>query len=73
MIYGRRGGYDVPIDLASLSATDGFRIDGAATDDFSGGSVSFSGDVNNDGIADMIIGAWGADPNGRVTMRVQVT
>lgn len=43
----------------------GFRVDGAAANDQSGTSVAGAGDVNGDGIVDMIIGAPGADPYGR--------
>ncbi|GJM09755.1 MAG: hypothetical protein DHS20C11_20310 [Lysobacteraceae bacterium] len=48
------------VDLASLG-TDGFRIEGIDANDFSGRSVSAAGDVNGDGLADIIIGAYGAD------------
>jgi methyl coenzyme M reductase gamma subunit len=65
VIYGKAGGYDAPIDLASLSNTQGFRIDGAAASEYSGISVSSAGDINSDGISDLIIGANGADPSGR--------
>ncbi|TVQ24564.1 MAG: hypothetical protein EA367_01535, partial [Leptolyngbya sp. DLM2.Bin15] len=41
-----------------------FRIDGVAAVDRSGFSVSSAGDINGDGIDDLIIGAYGADPNG---------
>ena len=40
-------------------------IQGAAVSDHSGFSVSGAGDVNGDGIDDLIIGALRADPNGR--------
>ena len=50
--------------LTPLDGTDGFTINGAATYDFSGKSVSGAGDVNGDGFDDVIIGAYGADPNG---------
>ena len=53
------------LDLASLSSTQGLRIDGAATDDLSGASVSGAGDVNGDGRDDVIIGAPYADNNSR--------
>ena len=52
------------IELSSLDATTGFQINGAATYDFSGSSVASAGDINGDGFADLIIGAYGADPNG---------
>ncbi|HEV8461909.1 MAG TPA: hypothetical protein VGQ38_14500 [Gaiellaceae bacterium] len=52
------------VDLAALGA-DGFGIDGAAAGDFAGGSVAGSADMNGDGRADVIIGAFGADNSGR--------
>ncbi len=55
VIYGNSSG--VNLDLASLNAGRGFRIDGAAANDRSGNSVSGAGDVNGDGLADIIIGA----------------
>ncbi|MCC5667328.1 hypothetical protein LC653_26460 [Nostoc sp. CHAB 5784] len=51
-------------NLSSLNGTNGFLINGIAADDYSGSSVSNAGDINNDGIDDLIIGAPGASPNG---------
>ena len=53
-------------DLASLTGTQGFRIDGAAAVDQSGYSVAGAGDVNGDGRADVIIGALEAKRDGQV-------
>ena len=57
------------IDLASSLGTKGFAINGAATDDQSGYSVSSAGDINNDGCDDIIIGALYADPSLRANTR----
>jgi len=53
------------IDLSSLtsgSSTAGFVINGQAGSDYSGWSVSSAGDVNGDGLADLIVGARESDP-----------
>lgn len=52
------------INLASLNGSNGFVINGVSTGDHSGYSVSSAGDVNGDGIDDLIIGAYRGDPNG---------
>ena len=52
------------LKLSDLDGTNGFRLNGVAADDLSGGAVSNAGDVNGDGLADLLIGASGADPNG---------
>jgi len=52
-------------DLASLSAADGFVIQGeTARADHAGWSVAAAGDVNGDGIPDVIVGAPGHDDTG---------
>jgi len=52
-----------PVDLAALGSS-GFRIDGIDAGDGSGRSVSGAGDVNGDGLADLIVGSPGSDPGG---------
>jgi hypothetical protein len=55
------GDFGATMDLGGLNGTNGFRLDGVEAGDLSGWSVSSAGDVNNDGIADLIIGAPGTD------------
>jgi Ca2+-binding RTX toxin-like protein len=56
--------FDAVLQLSTLNATTGLQIRGVAAGDNSGRSVASAGDINGDGIDDLIIGAWGADPNG---------
>jgi Ca2+-binding RTX toxin-like protein len=64
VIFGKAGGLS-DIDLSALTAAQGFKLNGIATGDTLGNSVSDAGDVNGDGIADLIVGADNADPLGR--------
>ena len=48
------------IDLSTLNGTNGFKISGVAAFDDSGFSVASAGDINGDGIDDLIIGAPGS-------------
>jgi FG-GAP repeat len=45
------------LPLGSLNGANGFAVSGIAQEDRSGLSVAKAGDVNGDGIGDMIIGA----------------
>jgi hypothetical protein len=53
------------ISLSSLGASTGMTITGQASSDISGHNVAGAGDVNGDGLADILIGAHAADPGGR--------
>ncbi|MDB3936380.1 hypothetical protein N9383_06650, partial [Granulosicoccus sp.] len=52
------------LDLSSLDGDNGLVIDGLDFYDISGSSVSSAGDINGDGIADVIIGDQTGRPNG---------
>lgn len=64
IVFGKASGFDPVIKLSELSGNNGFRFAGAAAGDQAGRSVSTAGDFNGDGLDDLIIGAFGADPNG---------
>ncbi len=63
VIFGKASGFSAMMDLTSLEINDGFRVDGEASGDYSGKSVSAAGDVNGDGFDDLMIGAFKADLN----------
>jgi Ca2+-binding RTX toxin-like protein len=63
VVYGNRGGLG-NLNLGAMTAAQGFRIDGARPDDITGGVVESAGDVNGDGLGDLLIGASSADPGG---------
>jgi hypothetical protein len=64
VVFGKTSGFSANLDLSTLNGTNGFKISGVAAGDQSGYSVASAGDVNGDGIDDLVIGAPGADPNG---------
>lgn len=53
------------LDLRTLGSDEAIRIVGLDAGDRFGFSVTSGGDVDGDGIDDLLIGANGADPNGR--------
>ena len=65
MVFGGAGvGSSGNLNLSALDGTNGFRLSGVAVYDESGRAVSTAGDVNGDGVDDLLIGARCADPNG---------
>jgi hypothetical protein len=49
--------------LSDLDVLSGFLINGEAPGDRSGSAVNDAGDINGDGIDDLMIGARYAEPN----------
>jgi Ca2+-binding RTX toxin-like protein len=64
VVFGKDTPFIANLNLSSLDGTNGFTINGVGAFNFSGGSVASAGDVNGDGVDDLIIGARYADPNG---------
>ncbi len=60
IVFGKKDSWPQAINLANLNGNNGFAINGIHPSDWCGGSVSGAGDVNGDGIADILIGATGA-------------
>ena len=58
VVFGRTRGFAAPVDLHAIAAGNGgFKIIGENAGDWAGNSVSAAGDVNGDGIDDLIVGA----------------
>ncbi len=65
VVFGSSAGFEAELDLAELDGNNGFVLKGIIDLDDSGRSVSGAGDINGDGVDDLIIGAPRADPNER--------
>jgi RTX calcium-binding nonapeptide repeat (4 copies)/FG-GAP repeat len=65
VVFGKRSGFGANFNISTLNGSNGFKINGIAAGDRSGTSVSRAGDINHDGIDDVIIGARSASPNGK--------
>lgn len=57
VIFGRNTGFPTNLSLAALGSADGFTLNGEADSDYAGASIRGAGDVNGDGVDDLIIGA----------------
>ena len=63
VVFGKADG--TPVNLAAVAlGNGGFVMNGIDESDESGSSVSGAGDVNGDGVDDLIVGAAYADPGG---------
>ena len=59
VVFGNAGGFAANVELSSLNGTNGFRIDGESASSYAGYAVDSAGDINNDGVDDLVIGAIG--------------
>jgi hypothetical protein len=65
VVFGKTEGAAVELANVLAGVGGGFAIRGSAAYDYSGKSVAGVGDINGDGLADVLIGAPGADPGGK--------
>jgi hypothetical protein len=66
VVFGKKDNTNA-IELSDIVAgTGGFVINGELAYDKSGWSVSSAGDVNGDGLDDLIVGAYTADTGGSI-------
>ena len=57
IVFGSLEGFNPSLELSALNGSNGFVINGIDINDFSNGSVSGAGDINGDGIDDLIVGS----------------
>ena len=63
VVYGSAGGFSATVDVSALDGSQGFQVVGSAYQDGSV-SVSADGDVNGDGIADLLVSVYGTGSDG---------
>ena len=63
-MFGTKSGFSSSFDLSTINGTNGFKINGGSAGDFAGASVAPAGDLNGDGVDDLIISASGEAPGG---------
>jgi hypothetical protein len=57
VLFGMASGFAATLELSDIDGNNGFRIDGSPDGFRAGHSVASAGDVNADGIADLIVGS----------------
>jgi len=67
VLFGKATGFSLNFNLASLNGANGFIINGIDAGDQTGSSVSSAGDINGDGFDDLLIAAFRAAPDGRLS------
>ena len=65
VVFGRASGFGSVLELSALDGSNGFLLAGIDSNDGAGISVSGAGDVNGDGFADLIVGAYNAEQTGQ--------
>ena len=66
VLFGRGASFESSVDLTDLDGSNGFAINGVSAFDDTGFAVSSAGDINADGIDDLIVSAPEGDPGGAI-------
>ncbi len=64
VVFGRQADFPARFNLTDIDGTNGIVFEGVYQDDNSGRDVDDAGDLNGDGISDIVIGAHFAQPGG---------
>ena len=62
VVFGRRSGFEPVLDVGDLNGENGFALQGFDERHLVGARVSGAGDVNGDGVEDLVIGAESRNP-----------
>jgi Ca2+-binding RTX toxin-like protein len=60
VVFGKKSGFDTRPNLFNLNGSNGFIVDGKDANDSLGSALSNVGDINGDGVDDLVIGAANA-------------
>ncbi len=60
IVLGQTGPHEASLDPGDLDGTNGFIVEGAYENGFAGFGLAGAGDLNGDGFADIVIGAYAA-------------
>lgn len=62
VLFGKTTGFPAVFNLSALNGLNGFTVNSPLAYANLGSSVSIAGDINKDGIADLVLGAYNASP-----------